>query len=95
MRVKGVERVGGEDDPEMKPLLIWGTKQRLGPRPAQQGLSVPRIHKLISPSRPVLMALSPWDTLPQYDLTDHFFREPSLTARPILPTSQAPRHSDN
>lgn len=36
-----MERVGGEEDPEMKPLLIWGTKQRLGPRPAQQGLSCP------------------------------------------------------
>ena len=47
------------------------------------------------PSSCALVALSPCDTLPQYDLTDHFFREPSLTARPIFPASQAPRCSDN
>ena len=89
-----LEATGSKSFP-VRPLCSLPRTALLLPRPAQQGLSVPRIHKLTSPSRPALMALSPWDTLPQYDLTDHLFREPSLTARPILPTSQAPRCSDN
>lgn len=89
-----LEAAGSKSFP-IRPLSSLPRAAPLLPRPAQQGLSVPRIRKLTSPSRRALAALPPCDTLPQYDLTDHFFREPSLTARPILPTSQAPRCSDN
>lgn len=39
LRVKGVGRVGGEDDPKMKPPHL-GAWQSLGPRPAQQASHV-------------------------------------------------------
>lgn len=66
----------------------------LAPRLTQQGLSVPRIHKFTSTSRPALAALSVWDAFPRDSLMTgpsyparlgHLLREPFLTARPVLP----------
>ena len=66
----------------------------LAPWLTQQGLSVPRIHKFTSTSRPALAALSVWDAFPRGSLTigpsyparlGHLLREPFLIARSVLP----------